>query len=376
MLAADDENTILSVYRAVLEPTRDPNALQQKAAKIFGKKALSPPANAITTKVVLATCQQAEQAVELVEESLQNNHPFSLAFLDVRMPPGPNGVWAAEQIRRLDPDIQIVVVTAYSDIDPSAIATRVPPRDKLLYVQKPFHPDEIRSFVNSLCEKWRKERNGETYDRDRNSRDEAVFHLACLAESGDPCIREHLDRVSTYCRILAEELARTSSYAAQISPQFISDIFRSSKLHDIGKLDLPDGIFAQDASLSEQELALKKQHPLKGAHYVERMIQKNGEDSFLRMGRDITRCHHETFNGKGYPLGLHEKEIPLAARIFALADAFDELTAETDAGAPIRPTQAKDRIERAAGTQFDPVVVEAFSRAFVEFAKIATHQHD
>src|SRR6202021_1120365 len=102
-------------------------------------------------------CEGAEAAVAAVRESLAANDPFAVAFLDMRMPPGPDGVWAAARIRELDPAIEIVMCTAYSDVDPRDIGAMVPPEEKLSYLQKPFHPHEIRQMTISLASKWRSE---------------------------------------------------------------------------------------------------------------------------------------------------------------------------------------------------------------------------
>lgn len=96
--------------------------------------------------------------MEAVKLSLEENRPFSIAFLDIRMPPGPDGVWTAEQIRKIDPQIEFVMVTGYSDIHPREISHRIQPRHKLLYIQKPFHQQKITPFAAALCKKWQTEK--------------------------------------------------------------------------------------------------------------------------------------------------------------------------------------------------------------------------
>src|SRR6202021_2429926 len=102
-------------------------------------------------------CDGAEAAVAAVRGALAADDPFAVAFLDMRMPPGPDGVWAAARIRELDPAIEIVICTAYSDVDPAEVGSIVPPEEKLSYLQKPFHPHEIRQMTISLASKWRAE---------------------------------------------------------------------------------------------------------------------------------------------------------------------------------------------------------------------------
>ena len=103
-------------------------------------------------------CDSAESAVAEVKQALAQERPFAVVFLDMRMPPGPDGVWAAARIRELDSAVEIVVCTAYSDVDPCEIGGIVPPEEKLSYLQKPFHPHEIRQMTIALASKWRAER--------------------------------------------------------------------------------------------------------------------------------------------------------------------------------------------------------------------------
>jgi diguanylate cyclase (GGDEF)-like protein len=98
-------------------------------------------------------CNGAEAAVAAVRQARDAGLPLAVAFLDMRMPPGPDGAWAAERIREIDPDIEIVICTAYSDVDPNELSRRVPPSDKLFYLQKPFHPHEVRQLALALGEK-------------------------------------------------------------------------------------------------------------------------------------------------------------------------------------------------------------------------------
>ena len=144
ILVVDDEQTILDEFREILCPDTNSDApakeLEELSAKLFPD---GRPGPAITSFDVVL-CRQGDEAVETVSKAIEQDQPFAAVFLDVRMPPGPDGVWTAEQIRKLDANIQVVIVTAYSDVDPWDIGQRVAPADKLLYVQKPFHPHEIR----------------------------------------------------------------------------------------------------------------------------------------------------------------------------------------------------------------------------------------
>ncbi len=166
VLVADDEPVILDLYRQILAPSsqaRETTAeLEGLGEELFGGQA----AKARSLTFEMTTCRQGDAAVEAARAACQEGRPFGVAFLDVRMPPGPDGVWTAEQLRRLDPGLQIVISTAFSDVDPLDIVRRVPPADKLLYIQKPFAPYEIRQLAHSLASKWLLETQlRQTYDQ-------------------------------------------------------------------------------------------------------------------------------------------------------------------------------------------------------------------
>jgi len=162
VLVVDDEPAIVDAYRQIFSAPSEGAALarRQLGAKLFGSSPpvarLRLPSNALSFDAVY--CKGAEAAVAAVRDSITADNPFAVAFLDMRMSPGPDGIWAASRIRELDPAIEIAVCTAYSDIDPIEIGGRVPPEDKLSYLQKPFHPHEVRQMAIALASKWRAER--------------------------------------------------------------------------------------------------------------------------------------------------------------------------------------------------------------------------
>jgi diguanylate cyclase (GGDEF)-like protein len=163
VLIADDEAEVRDAYRQILceaDMNGETTVFHNLRDRLFSKNGPDqlaknlPPSGTAFAPVF---CEGAEAAVAAVREALAADDPFAVAFLDMRMPPGPDGVWAAARIRELDPAIEIVVCTAYSDVDPRDIGAMVPPEEKLSYLQKPFHPHEIRQMTISLASKWRSE---------------------------------------------------------------------------------------------------------------------------------------------------------------------------------------------------------------------------
>src|ERR1700733_45859 len=164
VLVADDEAEVRDAYRQILseaDMSSETAVFHNLRERLFSKavqeqlvKGVSPSDTTFTP----IFCDGAEAAVAAVRAALAAEDPFAVAFLDMRMPPGPDGVWAAARIRELDPAIEIVICTAYSDVDPCEIGGIVPPEEKLSYLQKPFHPHEVRQMTIALASKWRAER--------------------------------------------------------------------------------------------------------------------------------------------------------------------------------------------------------------------------
>ena len=214
ILAVDDEQGILDVYKSILAPDEDEDIFSDvnaKAIKLFGK------ASADDNKDIfeLVTCRQGDEAVKQVKEALVAGKPFSVAFLDVRMPPGPDGAWVARQIHGLDPSINIVIVTAYSDVPPQEIARSLKTPARLFYIQKPFHWDEIHQFATALSENWKiQEELIGNFDLFEKLAENQVSALS-LAQQDVLEVREklseqtqHVEDVNTALRVLLGEKER------------------------------------------------------------------------------------------------------------------------------------------------------------------------
>jgi len=163
VLVVDDEPGIRDAYGQVLaesDVSQEVEGFRELRSRLFKNAPAQSRAKgrSHSTTFEPVFCDQAPAAVTAVKEALARNQPFAVVFLDMRMPPGPDGVWAAAHIRELDPAVEIVICTAYSDADPSDIGGLVPPEDKLSYLQKPFHPHEVRQMTIALGSKWRAER--------------------------------------------------------------------------------------------------------------------------------------------------------------------------------------------------------------------------
>jgi len=218
---------------------------------------------------------------------------------------------------------------------------------------------ELSLLKQSLEEKVRKK----TYEI-KKIQHVTIFALAKLAESRDQETGDHLSRIRKYSYLLAKEMSLSKTYKGYIDQKYIANIYHSSPLHDIGKVGISDQILLKPGKLTLQEFDIMKSHTIIGGKTLEDAEKqlKNKTKSFLSMGKNIAYCHHEKWDGSGYPFGLKETEIPLSARIVALADVYDALTSKRVYKEAMSHAVARDIIVQSSGKHFDPTVVEAFLR--------------
>lgn len=199
---------------------------------------------------------------------------------------------------------------------------------------------------------------------------ETIFSLAKLAQSRDDDTGKHLERVQQYCYVLAKKLAAGSPYAEQIDDNFIINIVNASILHDIGKVAISDLILLKPGKLTDEEFTKMKEHTTLGAQTLSEVNSKFGKNSFIQIGTLMANYHHERWDGRGYPQGLKGEEIPLAARIMSIADVYDALGTKRVYKDPFPQEKCIAIITEGRGTQFDPVIVDAFLESVDEFYKI------
>ena len=187
-----------------------------------------------------------------------------------------------------------------------------------------------------------------------------ISGLANLIESRDLETGEHVARTSGYVRELSTLAGADGVYADKLDEHFISLIYRAAPLHDVGKIVVPDHILKKPGKLTEEEFAEMKRHASEGGRVVREVLSGVADDEYLSFASDVAACHHERWDGKGYPRGLAGEAIPLSARIMAIADVYDALTAERCYKKAMPPEKAFEIIREGAGTQFDPSLAEVF----------------
>jgi len=325
------------------------------------------------------------------EECLAKVSAFKpqLVLLDIMMP----GIDGYETCRRIKSSpiggcVQVILVSGKGSTGERVRGYEAQADD---YVVKPFDHEELLSKVRvhfrlleiqrqltlarDRLEIYAREMEGLVSLRTNQlsaTQDMVVFALANLADSRDPETGEHLQRMRLYAQLIANELADGGPYAAIVNQRFLEDLYRSSILHDIGKVAVPDSILRKPGRLTPEEFEEIKKHVVVGGQMMETARDHVGFGTFMDMAVEIAKYHHERFDGAGYCAGLRSQEIPLSARIVALADVYDAITSPRIYKPPYDPDVARDIIVRESGTHFDPIVVDAFLARFERFRSVGT----
>ncbi len=316
--------------------------------------------------IVTAMLEQADFEVTAVAdgheamEVIQRLPEFDLILSDIMMA-GMDGMTLLERTRTLLPNTPVVMVTAVSDVDVALLAMRNGAYDYLL---KPFQQDQLLPAVNRALEyrklllqnamyKHKLEElvtartqmlNQAITDLER-SYDITLEALGDALDLKDTETEGHSKRVTAYTIALAR--------AMELNPAEIRTIARGAFLHDIGKMAIPDAILLKPGKLDADEQATMRQHCARGYQMLRKI-------PFLAEAAEIVHSHQEHFDGSGYPRGLRGENIPLGARIFAVADALDAITSDRPYRRAQPFAQARAEIRRCGGTQFDPKVIDVF----------------
>lgn len=197
-----------------------------------------------------------------------------------------------------------------------------------------------------------------------------ILGLAKLAEYRDNETGAHIERIREYVKVLALELSNHPKYQSYITNNYINDLYKSSILHDIGKVAIPDKILRKPGKLTMLEFEVIKTHTTLGGDALKEMEAKVHGQSFLTVAKEIAYYHHERWDGNGYPKGLKKEEIPLSARITAVADFFDAVTSKRIYKGAFSIEKTKALILEGKGCQFDPDVVDAFLIRIEAFSRI------
>ncbi|WP_263365397.1 HD-GYP domain-containing protein [Edaphobacter bradus] len=293
---------------------------------------------------------------------LREDPAYDLVLSDIMMP-GIDGISLLDRISADHPGTPVILITAVHDIH---VATNAFRRGAVDYLLKPFERAQLESVVFRAIEHGRLRQQHNAYRQNledavsaRTAQLRAAMHelersyditLEAMGDALDLRDEEtegHSRRVTAYTIALARALGVNSDH--------LSIIARGAFLHDIGKIATPDAILHKPGRLTAAEMAIMREHCRSGYEMVSKI-------PFLRDSAEIVYSHQERFDGTGYPRGLRGSEIPLGARIFAIADTLDAMTSDRPYRKGTTFAAAQQEIARCSGTQFDPAIVEVFLR--------------
>jgi putative two-component system response regulator len=199
-----------------------------------------------------------------------------------------------------------------------------------------------------------------------------LLAIASLAELRESDTESHILRVQHYVRALTQKLQSRTAYAQILTPQYIDTLCSCVPMYDMGTVGVPDHILLKPGRLTADEIAIMRTHTTQGFEAIARAEKTLGKTSpMLAMAKELTLSHQEKWDGSGYPQGLSEEQIPLSARIIALADVFDALISNKVYKDGISHDKAMQVIFSERGSHFDPDLVDAFVEIHTEFQAIA-----
>jgi putative two-component system response regulator len=336
--------------------------------------------------------KDGETALTLVERREPD-----LILLDVVMP-GMSGYEVCEKLKA-NPNTQhipIIFVSSQADDDDQEKGFGLGAAD---YISKPFSPNvtfarikthlqlkEMTDFLrdqNTFLEAEVSKRTDEIKsqtERLQALQQATILIVTSLAETRDLETGNHIRRTQYFIEAIAQELVESGEYSDELSADMIDPIVRSAPLHDIGKVGIPDSILMKRGKLDAPEFEIMKGHAQMGLDAIERAERQLGiQVDFLQHAKEIAVGHHEKWDGSGYPKGLSGSEIPISARLMAIADVYDALRSQRCYKPPFDHEKSIAIMQKGRGTHFDPLAFDAFSRCeqrIIEISKRYTDEEE
>ncbi|WP_316367621.1 response regulator [Candidatus Thiodiazotropha sp. CDECU1] len=310
-----------------------------------------------------------------------------LVLLDILMP----GMDGYEVCRLLKEDprtrgIPVIFLTVKSEVTDEVRGFELGAVD---YIAKPMSPPIVRARVKSHLalhqaqqqlqdhNEQLEQRVGARTEELNRTKDVAIFCMATLAETRDSETGKHILRTQNYIKVLADHLKTHPRFADYLQIDgTIEMLSKTSPLHDIGKVGVPDRILLKPGKLDEEEWILMQKHAQYGHDALLRAEQELGSTDFLLMAREIAYTHHERWDGSGYPRGLKGDDIPISGRLMAIADVYDALINKRVYKEAYSHETAVEIVRQSAGSHLDPDIVEAFLQLQDEFMNIALLYRD
>lgn len=291
-------------------------------------------------------------------------------LLDVMMP-GMNGYEFCVKIKsdnRLK-DIPVIFLSANTELDSKLEAFS---KGGVDYITKPFEREEVLSRMSLHLKQFRVKKELENHNKrlediiSKKTKDiiqakvATVNALIKLEDTRDDTTGLHVIESKNLCKLLAKKIKEKGYYEDILTKDYIEILYNASPLHDIGKITIPDYILQKPGKLTYDEFEIMKTHTTQGADYLQSILDDCPDNDVLKMGVEIARYHHEKWDGTGYPEALRGIDIPLSARIMAIADVYNALMSKRPYKDALSHQESINIIKNGRGTHFDPIVVEAF----------------
>jgi putative two-component system response regulator len=289
-----------------------------------------------------------------------------IILLDIEMP-DIDGFSALMKLKSVDAwmNIPVMFLTGRTDADVEARGFEMGAVD---FLTKPFSAVVLQNRVKTHLniDEIIRERT-EQLNRMQNS---IVSVLADMVENRDKGTGGHIERTSKYIKILIDEMRVRGVYADEMQKWDVEKIISSARMHDLGKISITDLIVNKPGKLTPEEYEVMKTHAIEGERIIDESTARTGEGDFLRSAKLFAGSHHERWDGKGYPRGLKEEEIPLHGRIMAIVDVYDALVSERPYKKAFSDEEAVDIIMENSGTHFDPKIVQVFYEVRDQFKSV------
>ena len=330
---------------------------------------------ALKKNYVVVTIPSGDKLLQTLEKAKPD-----LILLDVEMP-GRNGYDTIKKLKGKPEtaDIPVIFLTGKNEPENEILGLSLGAID---YITKPFSPPLLlkRVELHLLLESQRKDLlkfNTSLLDMVRErTNDISVLQKAIISwaaemvEFRDEETGQHVARVQKYLALLLSAMKDTGLYEAETATWDMEAFLNSAPLHDVGKIKIRDDILMKTAKLSEDEYAIMQQHTVYGKMLLESLQQNVPNETFLNYAKTLAYSHHEKWDGKGYPCHLKGEEIPLQARMMALADVYDALVSERPYKKAYSHEEALEIISAGSGTQFDPYLADLFVKLSDKLKKI------
>ncbi len=295
-----------------------------------------------------------------------------LFLLDITMP-DMSGFELCEILKSspLTKEIPIIFTSASTELEDRITGFQLGGVD---FITEPFVLAEVTARIDTHLKMYEMQQSMESYNRHLNQviqeqvkqieeqKKDMLYALAKITESSSNISEHHLENVKRNCKTLAQAMQFSPVFEKEVTNSFLENIEIVSPLHDIGKIAIPTDVLNKPGKLTKEEMQMVKGHTVTGAKILTEIYAEAEKNEFIQMAIDVAHYHHEKWDGTGYPNGLYQDQIPLAARIVAIIECYDTLTGKRCYKSAISPEQSMEIMEQEVGKSFDPKIFDVFRR--------------